>query len=230
MNSTVIKLESVSKRFTLGGKAVDALKDVSLEIPRGKLVAIVGPSGSGKSTMLNLLGGLDRPSKGKVEVDGQPIHSLSEGELVQYHRQKVGYIFQSFNLIPNLSALENVELPLEFAKQKSRGKRAQECMRMAELPEDRWRHHPAQLSGGEQQRVAIARALAIDPPLILADEPTGNLDSKTGEQILDVFKRLVQNDGRTIVMITHDREVAQKADIVLQLKDGELVQVQHKNQ
>jgi len=219
------KLVGVSKRFSLGGQAVDALQDVELEIGRGKLVAIVGPSGSGKTTLLNLLGGLDRPSTGRVEVANQQIDHLSEGQLVQLHRGQVGHVFQSFNLIPNLSALENVLLPLEFARKPNGRQIAERSLLQAELPAERWRHRPAQLSGGEQQRVAIARALALDARLILADEPTGNLDSETGAQILALFKRVVADGQRTVVLITHDLQVAAQADVIVQMKDGRIVSV-----
>lgn len=225
MSELAAKLNKVSKRFSSGNRAVDALRAVSLEIPLGKLVAIVGPSGSGKTTLLNMLGGLDRPSSGGVQVGGQEIGRSSEGQLVRLHREKVGYVFQSFNLIPNLSALENVELPLEFSRRKQRRQVAESCLRRAELPPERWRHHPAQLSGGEQQRVAIARALAIDAPLVLADEPTGNLDSQTGAQILALFRQLVADGQRSVVLITHDREVAAQADTIVMMKDGGIVSV-----
>lgn len=225
MTELVAKLIGVGKRFTLGGQSVEALRDINLEIELGKLVAIVGPSGSGKTTMLNMLGGLDQPSEGQVEVASRQIDQLSEGQLVQLHRGRVGYVFQSFNLIPNLSALENVMLPLEFARKPNGRKIAERSLEQAELPVDRWRHRPAQLSGGEQQRVAIARALASDATLILADEPTGNLDSETGAQILALFKRMIADGQRTVVLITHDHQVAAQADVIVQMKDGRLVSV-----
>lgn len=225
MSEPVVRMLEVSKTFTLGNRQVNALQHVNLELPRGIVAAIVGPSGSGKTTMLNMMGGLDKPSKGQVFVDDQPIHSLSESGLVDVRRRKVGYVFQSYNLIPNLSATENVELPLEFARLNVRGPRVRECLRLAELPEDRWHHRPVQLSGGEQQRVAIARALANDPRLVLADEPTGNLDSKTSKQILKLFRQLVDGGERTVVIITHDREVAAQADLVIEMRDGEIQDV-----
>lgn len=225
MSDLAAKLIGVNKRFTMGNRAVDALRDVNLELPLGKMIAIIGPSGSGKTTMLNMLGGLDRPSSGQIEVAGEQISSLSEGQLVRVHREKIGYVFQSFNLIPNLSALENVELPLEFSRRRNRRKTAEHCLEQAELPTDRWRHRPAQLSGGEQQRVAIARALATNATLILADEPTGNLDSQTGAQILALFRQLVEDGQRTIVLITHDRDVAAQADTIVQMKDGNIIAI-----
>ena len=225
MSDLAAKLIGVNKRFTMGSRAVDALKDVNLELPLGKMIAIIGASGSGKTTMLNMLGGLDRPSSGQIEVAGQQISNLSEGQLVRLHREKIGYVFQSSNLIPNLSAVENVELPLEFARRRNRRQTAEHCLEQAELPADRWHHRPAQLSGGEQQRVAIARALATSAALILADEPTGNLDSQTGAQILALFRQLVEDGQRTVVLITHDRDVAAKADTIVQMKDGNIISI-----
>ena len=223
--NNAIELKSVSKLYSVKGNIVEALQKVNLVIPSGVLASIVGPSGSGKTTMLNVMGGLDRPSKGEIFLAGQPFHKLSETELTGHRRRLIGFIFQSYNLIPNLSATENVELPLEFARAKNARQRALACLEMAELPASRHKHRPNQLSGGEQQRVAIARALANDPAVILADEPTGNLDSKTGGQIIALLKRLVEQEQKTIVIITHSREIAAATDITAEMLDGTVKRV-----
>ncbi|MBT9156029.1 MAG: putative ABC transporter ATP-binding protein YknY [Firmicutes bacterium] len=226
MNKAV-ELRKVSRTYTLHGNVVRALDEVDLEIPAGILASIVGASGSGKTTLLNVIGGLDRPTSGEIYLHGEGMHALSEEGLVKHRRKLLGYIFQSYNLIPNLSAIENVELPLEFARYPSRErrKRAEQCLQMAELGPARWRHRPAQLSGGEQQRVAIARALANDPKVILADEPTGNLDSKTGKQILKLLRNLVEQEHRTIILISHDSDVAAATDLTAELTDGAVTRI-----
>lgn len=221
MTSAVL-LKKVSKLYRLHGQEVAALIDVDLSLPEGVMAAIVGASGSGKTTLLNMIGGLDRPTSGEVILCGQPIHHLSEGAIVPYRRKLLGYVFQSYNLIPNLSAIENVELPLEFAgfPTGEKRKRAKECLALAELPASRFHHRPSQLSGGEQQRVAIARSLANDPQIILADEPTGNLDSKTGKQVVDLLRRLAVADKKTVIVISHDQGVAAAADLTAYIADG----------
>lgn len=225
--TSAVELRKVSKLYSLHGNIVRALNDVDLTIPTQVLAAIVGPSGSGKSTLLNVIGGLDKPSSGDVILAGQSINKLSEQALVEHRRKLLGFIFQSYNLIPNLSAVENVELPLEFAHfpAKERRARAMRCLELAELPTSRSRHRPSQLSGGEQQRVAIARALANDPKVILADEPTGNLDSKTGKQIVTLLRRLVTDEGKTIIVISHDKDLAAQTDITAEIIDGAITRV-----
>lgn len=225
--TSAVQLKKVSKLYSLHGNIVRALDDVNMEIPAGVLASIVGPSGSGKTTLLNVIGGLDRPSSGEIYLHGESMHKLSEQELVGHRRKLLGYIFQSYNLIPNLSAVENVELPLEFARYpgKERRARAKRCLELAELPESRMHHRPSQLSGGEQQRVAIARALANDPKVILADEPTGNLDSKTGRQILQLLRRLVADEQKTIILISHDKDVANATDLTAEIVDGAIARM-----
>lgn len=223
-NTDLITIKGLKKYFSRKEGKVTAVDNIDLTLKKGIVVAIVGPSGSGKSTLLNMLGTLDSPTEGEVYVDGAKFHSLSEGEATHYRRTKIGYIFQSFNLIPNLSAAENVMLPMEYVGKNfsERRTRAERCLLMAELPVNRHNHLPAHLSGGEQQRVAIARALANNPPLILADEPTGSLDSKTSNQILELLCKLAREEGKTIVMVTHDMSIAARADVVVKLRDGKI--------
>ncbi len=218
--NNAIELKNVSKLYSVKGNIVEALQKVDLSIPSAVFASIVGPSGSGKTTMLNIMGGLDRPSKGEIYLAGQPFHKLSETELVAHRRRLIGFVFQSYNLIPNLSAIENVELPLEFARSGNTRQRALACLEMAELPTSRHKHRPNQLSGGEQQRVAIARALANDPAVILADEPTGNLDSKTGNQIIALLKRLTEQEKKTVVIITHSPSIAVETMLTAEMLDG----------
>jgi putative ABC transport system ATP-binding protein len=220
----IVDLQKVSKEYRLGPHLVRALRDVTFSLPPGVFACIVGPSGSGKSTVLNILGGLEAPTSGEVYVGSRAVHSLSEAGLTSHRRSGVGFVFQFFNLIPNLTALENVALPLELMRRPAAQcrQRARECLLLAELPEDRHRHTPRRLSGGEQQRVAIARALVAEPQVILADEPTGNLDKKTGAAVLKVMKRLAHDLGRTVVVATHDPAVAAQADVVLTIEDGRL--------
>jgi putative ABC transport system ATP-binding protein len=217
--------EDLTKHFKSGPIVVKAVDGVTFQLPRGKLVALRGPSGCGKSTLLNLLGALDRPDSGKLVVDGTDVGKLSGGQETAYRRRKVGFVFQMFNLMPHLSALENVMLPMEFsAGARNSALRALAAALLARvgLPADRQRRRPAKLSGGEQQRVAIARALANDPPLILADEPTANLDSKTGALILSLLQSL-RDESRTVVIATHDDSIAREADVVIEMRDGRLV-------
>lgn len=220
--TNAVLLSKVSKIYRLHGQEVAALQHVDLALPVGVMAAIVGASGSGKTTLLNMIGGLDRPTSGEVILCGQPIHQLSETAIVPYRRKLLGYVFQSYNLIPNLSAIENVELPLDFAGVPSGDKRqrAKDCLALAELPASRYHHRPSQLSGGEQQRVAIARSLANDPQIILADEPTGNLDSKTGRQVVELLRNLAAADKKTVIVISHDQSVSAVADLTAYIADG----------
>lgn len=223
MTEPIYQLDNVSRAWPSGGGMVLALNDVSLMIFPGKLYAITGPSGSGKSTMLNLIGTLERPSSGAITGFGQLLNKIGENGLLKIRREKIGFVFQSFNLIPKLTARENVELPLELARHPNKTARARECLGMAGFPLDRENHRPAKLSGGEAQRVAIARALANDPQLILADEPTGNLDSHTGRQILELLADLAHSQGKAVIMVTHDTGLAKKADEIIRLKDGKII-------
>jgi len=217
--------EDLTKYFKSGSISVKAVDNVSLRLPRGKLVALRGPSGCGKSTLLNLMGALDRPDSGRLVVDGTDVAHLKGQKEVAYRRRKVGFVFQMFNLMPQLSAIENVKLPMEFgagAKDAALRARAAALLGRVGLPADRHNRRPAKLSGGEQQRVAIARALANDPPLILADEPTANLDSKTGALIIDLLRSL-RGQERTVLIATHDETIAREADVVMEMKDGRLL-------
>jgi len=202
-----------------------ALEDVTFKINDGEFVAIIGPSGSGKSTLTHILGCLDTPTSGKYVLDNQEVSKLSENELAAIRRTKIGFVFQSFNLLSRATVIENVMMPLLYQKVplQERLKRAQKALKDAALGEKFWSYYPNQISGGMQQRVAIARALVTNPKIILADEPTGNLDSKTGEEILETFTRLNQ-EGHTIVLITHDRYIASKAKRIISLKDGRIIQ------
>jgi ABC-type lipoprotein export system ATPase subunit len=218
-------LENVVKHFKSGPVLVRAVDGVSLQLPRGKMVALRGPSGCGKSTLLNLLGALDRPDSGSITVDGSDVGKLKGSEEVDYRRMKVGFVFQMFNLMPSLTALENVMLPMELAGGMSRAERKQKAESLLErvkLAPDRYTRRPTRLSGGEQQRVAIARALANDPALVVADEPTANLDSTTGGQVISLLRRLA-DDKRTVVIATHDNSIAQKADVLISMSDGKLL-------
>ena len=221
MNSSLIRLRAVSKRYRKGREGIHALDGIDLDIAERGMVAVVGPSGSGKSSLLHVMGAMDRPTSGDIVVAGQPLNALSEEALTRFRRQTVGFVFQSFNLIPNLTALENVMLPMEFNGVPA-GERRQRTRALLERVElgPRLDHRPRELSGGEQQRVAIARALANDPPLILADEPTGNLDSKTGQVIYELLKTIAAE--RTVVVVTHAEGLAQMADRVIHIKDGKL--------
>ena len=221
---TMIGLEHVTKQFD-GKRQVTALQDVSLTIAKGEMVSIVGPSGSGKSTLLNLVGGLDRPSSGEVRIDGEALAGLSDDGLTRVRRDKIGFIFQFFNLLPTLSCLENVGLPLHlrgWARIKVDG-RARELLDLVKLGH-RISHLPEELSGGERQRVAIARALSVYPPVLLADDPTGNLDSRTGEEILKLIADLHGRLGSTVVIVTHDMKVAESCARTLVLRDGRVEQ------
>ena len=220
MNDALIHASKLTRRYTVGKAAVAALSEVDFTVPPGEFTALVGPSGSGKSTLLNLIGGLDRPSGGEIRVDGLALGAASEEELVRYRRGRVGFIFQSFNLLPTLSALENVEAPLMLAgiPRRARRERAAALLDSVGLA-PRMAHRPNELSGGEKQRVAIARALANRPSLLLADEPTGNLDSKTGGAVLELLCGLLKAQGLTMIMVTHDPEVAARANRIIHLRD-----------
>jgi len=217
----LIELRDVAKHYGKGGQVVRALDRIDLQIQDGGMVAIVGPSGSGKSTLLHLIGGMDRPTRGAVTVAGRSLRELSRSDLTRFRRETVGFVFQSFNLIPNLTAEENVLLPMEFAKipKPEARRRAQVLLERVGL-EPRRHHRPGELSGGEQQRVAIARALANNPSLVLADEPTGNLDSETGQAIYGLLHEVARE--RTVLVVTHAEPLARAADQVLHLKDGRL--------
>jgi ABC-type lipoprotein export system ATPase subunit len=224
MTDAIMWTERVNKAFSLG-ETIYAVSDVSVAIPRGKITAIVGPSGSGKSTLLSLLGGLDRPMSGDVFLEGQSYRALSEDGLAMLRRKKLGYVFQFFNLIPHLSALENVALPMSFVGTPKRQAhdRAAELLDRVGLGK-RMDHLPLQMSGGEQQRVAVARSLSNSPALILADEPTGNLDSKSRGGVLDLFRQFNEEEGQSFVLITHDEKVAAIAHKVILMNDGKVVE------
>lgn len=217
-----IRLVGVSKAYRKGGEVVEALSDASLEIGERGMVAIVGPSGSGKSTLLHMVGGMDAPTTGEVTVAGQVVNRLSQQELTRFRRQAVGFVFQTFNLIPNLTALENVALPMEFngVPKMARLERATALLHRFNLGQ-RLKHRPRELSGGEMQRVAIARAVANEPRLVLADEPTGNLDSRSGQVVYELLREIARE--RTVVVVTHSEELARLADRVIHIRDGQLV-------
>lgn len=216
-----VVLRGLTRRFHTGGRDLTILDGVDLTIEAGETVAILGPSGSGKSTLLGLIAGLDRPTAGEIFLDGEPVHALSEDALALLRLRKVGFVFQSFQLLSNLTALENVLLPLELAGAPSPRPRAKNLLEAVGLGE-RWHHYPAQLSGGEQQRVALARAFAARPALLLADEPTGNLDRATGQLVLETLARMRREEGTTLVLVTHDPEVAGLATTLIHLRDGRI--------
>jgi putative ABC transport system ATP-binding protein len=218
----MISIAGLGMRFASGGRAVAVLSDVSLEIPARQFVAVAGPSGSGKSTLLGLIAGLDRPTAGSITVGGVEITRLSEDALARFRLDTIGYIFQSFHLVPTLTAAENVAVPLELADERDALARARDLLGELGLG-DRADHYPVQLSGGEQQRVAVARAVARRPPLLLADEPTGNLDSATGKQIIELIVGLNRTLGSTLVLVTHDPALAAHADRLVTLRDGRVV-------
>jgi len=224
MEDPIIKLENVWKIYQLGKIELVALKDISLGLKKGSFTAIIGPSGSGKSTFLDIIGCLDLPTKGKVFLNREDISLLSENRLARIRGEKIGFIFQQFNLFQNLNALENVALPMSFlgVPEKKRKKRARELLSMLGLGE-RIDHKPSELSGGEQQRVAIARALANNPDIVVADEPTGNLDSKTGEMIMSIFRKLHSENKKTVIVVTHNLNVAGYAQETIYLKDGQVI-------
>jgi len=220
---SIIQLKSVSRTYVMGKETIPALDDVSLDIKEGEFLAIMGPSGSGKSTFANVIGGLDKPSSGDVLVDGECINKLNDKHISSYRNRKVGFIFQSFNLLPTYTALENVMIPLILTGESSsiRKQKAYECLKEVGL-ENRADHKPYQLSGGERQRVSIARALINQPQIIIADEPTGNLDTKKSEEIVSLLKELNRKKKITVIVITHDPSVARQADRTLHMKDGKI--------
>jgi len=220
----MVELHRVTKKFG-GARDVVALDLVSLAIPRGEIVSIIGPSGSGKSTLLNLIGGLDRPTSGQVSIDGAPLADLSDDGLTRVRRDKIGFVFQFFNLLPTLSCVENVGLPLHLRgwPRKKVDDRARELLNLVRLGH-RLQHLPEELSGGERQRVAIARALSIYPPILLADEPTGNLDTRSGEEILTLIRDVHSRLGSTVVIVTHDMDVARSCERTIALRDGRIVE------
>ena len=220
----LIRLENVRKTYILGGVPVHALRGINLKVYQGEFVAIMGPSGSGKSTLMNTLGALDVPTSGKILVDDHDISKLSESDLAKLRGKKIGFVFQQFNLIPNLSAIENVALPMVFqgVPEEERLARAKQLLVSLGLAK-RLDHRPMQMSGGEQQRVAIARAFANNPDVILADEPTGNLDSKTGKQIMAFLEDFHMRENKTIIVVTHDPNIASYAETVINIKDGEIL-------
>jgi len=224
--TVMIKLKEIKKSYTRGGVTTDVLHDVTLGITAGEFVAIMGPSGSGKSTLMNILGALDQPSSGSYVLDDKEVAGLADDDLADLRRDRIGFVFQSFNLLPRATAYRNVMLPLLYARvpDAEREMRVRAALMAAGLPEERWFHQSNQLSGGQMQRVAIARALVNDPAIILADEPTGNLDTKTGEVVLDTFTRLNREEGRTIILVTHERDVAEHADRMVVLRDGAVVE------
>ncbi|MFI5297790.1 MAG: ABC transporter ATP-binding protein [Polyangiales bacterium] len=220
---TLIEIRGVSKVYERGGETLKILDGLDLDVPKGAFEALMGPSGSGKSTLLNLIAGLDRPSGGTIKVGGKRIDQLSEGELAKWRANTIGFVFQSYNLIPVLTAVENVELPLLLTPVPSseRRKRAETALKVVGL-EDRKSHYPRQLSGGQEQRVAIARAIVNDPQLIVADEPTGDLDRQSADDILGLLEKLNKQLGKTIVMVTHDPAAAERASVIRRLNKGAL--------
>jgi len=220
-----IRAVGLTRTFEVGETTVEALRSINLTVDRGQFVALVGPSGSGKSTLLNLVGGLDRPTSGELWINGVELSASKEKALTEHRRQRVGFVFQSFNLLPRLTAVENVALPLMFVgvDQRERLERAVELLAQVGLS-DRLDHRPTQLSGGEQQRVAIARALVNHPAIILADEPTGNIDTTTGAEIMALLRHLNREQGVTLLLVTHDPEAASFADRIIQLRDGQITE------
>ncbi|RLF59394.1 MAG: ABC transporter ATP-binding protein [Thermoplasmata archaeon] len=220
MNEDVIVTKNLSKTYGKGDLQVKALKETDITIKKGDYIAIIGPSGSGKSTLMNLIGCLDRPSSGKLYIDDTDVYKLKENELARIRREKIGFIFQKYNLIPTLTALENVMLSMGFAgvDSKSRIKKAKKLLDMVELSH-RIEHKPSELSGGEQQRVAISRALGNNPTIVLGDEPTGNVDSKSGNKIMEILEN-INNKGETVIIVTHDPNIAKRASRILRIEDG----------
>ncbi|RMH08398.1 MAG: ABC transporter ATP-binding protein [Nitrospirae bacterium] len=218
----MIAVDNVSMRLRAGHQEVTILDSVSFYVPAKQIVAIVGPSGSGKSTLLGLVAGLDKPTAGSIRLNGQEITAWSEAAMTEFRRRHIGYVFQAYHLIPTLTALENVALPLELSGDPRALSRAQELLHQVGLA-DRAGHYPVQLSGGEQQRVAVARAFACYPPILLADEPTGNLDSVTGQMVIDLLLALNHDHGSTLLLVTHDTQLAERAERMIAMRDGKVV-------
>ena len=220
----IIDMRNIVKRFKVGNGEVTILHGVSFDVMPGEFLSIVGPSGNGKSTLLNMVTGIDRPSEGEVIVTGQPVHSMSENKLAKWRGQHVGIIFQFFQMLPALSLMQNVMLPMDFAKKFRRSERRDRAMELLELVglADQAQKLPSMVSGGQQQRAAIARALATDPELIVADEPTGNLDAKTAGQVFDIFMKLVEEQGKTMLMVTHDQELADRIPRKIEIVNGNI--------
>lgn len=220
----MLKLNKVTKTFKSGGTTVTAVDGISFSVPDGEFASVIGRSGSGKTTLLSLIGGLDKPSSGEITVGKQDITKLGDHELIKYRGHKIGFVFQNYNLVPNLTAIENVILPMEFigSPKSGRVERAKELLSEVGLSEDEMKRKPGRLSGGQQQRVAIARALVNHPDVILADEPTGNLDSQTGKVIFDLLHKLSKSENTTIIVVTHDLSIAGKTDVTFTLEDGKL--------
>lgn len=223
MTKWVVDAENITKVYQMGEVEVHALRGLSVKIATGEIVSIMGPSGSGKSTLMNILGCLDRPTSGKYSLNGESVATLTDDQLAEIRNRGVGFVFQSFNLLPRATALANVELPLRYAELNGRNRKqvAKQALEAVGLG-DRIRHRPNELSGGEQQRVAIARALVNDPAIIMADEPTGNLDSKSGDEIMALLKNLNQERGTTLIVVTHDPEISALTDRVISLRDGRI--------
>jgi putative ABC transport system ATP-binding protein len=221
MNDYVVDAKNLTKTFTMGDVAIHALRGLSVQIARGEVISIMGPSGSGKTTLMNVLGCLDRPTSGKYCFDGESVANLKDEQLAEIRNRKVGFVFQSFNLLPRSTALSNVELPLRYSPPNGRKRRqlAKEALEEVGLG-DRITHRPNELSGGQQQRVAIARALVNKPSIVMADEPTGNLDSKSGDEIMELLLRLNKERGTTLIIVTHDPEVAEQTQRVIHIRDG----------
>ncbi len=229
-NNIVISAENLWKIYQLGKQEVKALCEATFNISQNEFVAIMGPSGSGKSTLMNIIGCLDTPTKGKYSLKGTPVSTLSDNELAYIRNTEIGFVFQVFNLLPRATAFHNVEVPLIYkgAKKKEREDKTLRALGMVEMS-DRKSHRPSELSGGERQRVAIARALVNEPSILLADEPTGNLDSKTGQEILSLFHK-IHSQGNTIIIVTHDRDIADRAQRILFLKDGRIIEDKRKGE
>jgi putative ABC transport system ATP-binding protein len=227
-NNIIISAENLWKIYQLGKQEVNALCEATFNISQNEFVAIMGPSGSGKSTLMNIIGCLDTPTKGKYSLRGKPVSTLSDNELAYIRNTEIGFVFQVFNLLPRATAFHNVEIPLIYkgAKKKEREEKTLRALEMVEM-NDRMNHRPSELSGGERQRIAIARALVNEPSILLADEPTGNLDSKTGQEILSLFHK-IHSQGNTIIMVTHDRDIANQAQRILFLKDGRIIEDKRK--
>jgi putative ABC transport system ATP-binding protein len=220
MSKAVVEAKNLSKRYKMGDQVVHALRGINVTINEGEFVAIMGPSGSGKSTFMNLIGCLDRPSEGEIELDGQPVARMGDNQLAQIRNKYIGFVFQNFNLLPRTSALKNVELPLMYAGVKERSSSAKRALEIVGLGK-RMDHKPSELSGGQQQRVAIARAIVNNPVMILGDEPTGNLDSRTSEEIMAVFQDL-NAQGKTVIVVTHEEDIAHHCKRIIRFRDGRI--------